>query len=213
MTHFPWQACRGDNPDRQEVTLLSFDPVISGETLVIFIVTVWGPFACACTGSLSLPSTNSGMMKRETLNLLGANHDCSRRQSWIFFYCFSEKIRLDNSCESSARQMIHMKHQAFLRKIDVTKNKEIKVSSAAVLLDSLRVENMNSIASLWFKDSFTTQNPVQIIPAFMLSPSSSSSVANLSLNAIFIYTPNAVQLVILVTRTMFSSWKRGLATV
>ena len=44
--------------------------------------------------------------------------------------------------------MIHMKHQAFLRKIDVTKNKEIKVSSAAVLLDSLRVENMNSIASL-----------------------------------------------------------------
>ena len=30
----------------------------------------------------------------------------------IFFHCFSKKIRLDISCESSAKQRIHMKHQA-----------------------------------------------------------------------------------------------------
>ena len=30
----------------------------------------------------------------------------------IFFHCFSEKIRLDILSESSARQRIHMKHQA-----------------------------------------------------------------------------------------------------
>ena len=29
-----------------------------------------------------------------------------------FFHCSPEKIRLDISCESSARQRIHMKHQA-----------------------------------------------------------------------------------------------------
>ena len=29
-----------------------------------------------------------------------------------FFHCFSEKIRLDVSSESSARQRIHLKHQA-----------------------------------------------------------------------------------------------------
>ena len=34
--------------------------------------------------------------------------------------CFSGEIRLDISCESSARQRIHMKHQAlFLGKIKV----------------------------------------------------------------------------------------------
>ena len=54
------------------------------------------------------------------------------------FFLFSEKIRLDISCESSARQKIHIKHQAayFLQKIKVKKTKE---SSAAILLGSLRV--------------------------------------------------------------------------
>ena len=31
---------------------------------------------------------------------------------FLFLYCFPEKIRLDISCESSARQMIHMQCQA-----------------------------------------------------------------------------------------------------
>ena len=47
-----------------------------------------------------------------------------------FFHCFSEKIRLDISCESSARQRSHMKHQAFLSLKD--KCKKIKVWSAAI---------------------------------------------------------------------------------
>ena len=47
----------------------------------------------------------------DAFNPEDANHDCSRRQSWIFFHCLSEKIRLDISCESSARQRIHMNLQ------------------------------------------------------------------------------------------------------
>ena len=44
----------------------------------------------------------------------------------IFFHYFSEQIRLDISCKSSARQRIHMKHQAlFLRKnLKVKKTKK-----------------------------------------------------------------------------------------
>ena len=38
-----------------------------------------------------------------------------------FFYCFSEKIRLDVSSESSARQRIHMKNQALFSLKDKTK--------------------------------------------------------------------------------------------
>ena len=50
-------------------------------------------------------------MRLGHLNPESANHDYNRRHSLIFFHCFSEKIRLDISCESSARQRIHMKHQ------------------------------------------------------------------------------------------------------
>ena len=51
-----------------------------------------------------------------------------------FFHCFSEKIRLDVSSESPARQRIHMKKKTkpyFLRKIKV---KKIKISSAAIFV-------------------------------------------------------------------------------
>ena len=37
-------------------------------------------------------------------------------------YCFSEKIRLDVSSESSARQRIHMKNQALFSSEDKSKN-------------------------------------------------------------------------------------------
>ena len=46
-----------------------------------------------------------------------------------YFHCFSEKIRLDISCESSARQRIHIKHQGFF--LLKHENKKIKESSAA----------------------------------------------------------------------------------
>ena len=55
-----------------------------------------------------------------------------------FFHRFSERIRLDISFESSARQKIHIKHQALFSSKD--KRKKIKVSSAAILLGSLRVK-------------------------------------------------------------------------
>ena len=49
-----------------------------------------------------------------------------------FFIVFSEKIRLDVSSESSARQRIHMKNQALFSWKD--KSKKIKMSSAAIFV-------------------------------------------------------------------------------
>ena len=46
---------------------------------------------------------------------------------------------LDMSCESSASQRIHIKHQALFSSKD--KSKIIKVSSAAILLGVLRVNS------------------------------------------------------------------------
>ena len=37
----------------------------------------------------------------------------------FFLNYFSEKIRLGISCESSAKQMIHMKYQALLKKTKI----------------------------------------------------------------------------------------------
>ena len=67
---------------------------------------------------MALQSSNPGKF-----NPKSANHDCSRRHS-IIFHCFSEKIRLDVSSESSARQRIHMKKQALFSSED--KNKKYK---------------------------------------------------------------------------------------
>ena len=51
---------------------------------------------------------------------------------FVFLFFFSEKIRLDVSSESSARQRIHMKKikPSFLRKIKY----KIKISSAAIFV-------------------------------------------------------------------------------
>ena len=45
------------------------------------------------------------------LSLKAPSKICSRRQSKIFLFYFSEKTSLDISCESSAWQMIHMNCQ------------------------------------------------------------------------------------------------------
>ena len=50
----------------------------------------------------------------------------------IFFYCFSEKIRLDVSNESYARQRIHMKNQTLFSSKD--KSKKFKMWSAAIFV-------------------------------------------------------------------------------
>ena len=49
-----------------------------------------------------------------------------------FFLCFSEKIRLDISSESSARQRIHMKCKALFSSKD--KSEKLKMSSTAIFV-------------------------------------------------------------------------------
>ena len=48
------------------------------------------------------------------------------------FHCLSEKIGLDVSSESYARQRIHMKNQALIFLKD--KSKKFKISSAAIFV-------------------------------------------------------------------------------
>ena len=55
----------------------------------------------------------------------------------IFFHSFSEKIRLDVSSESSARQRIHMKIQALFALKD--KSKKLKCCLLQFLFGALRV--------------------------------------------------------------------------
>ena len=47
---------------------------------------------------------------RSLLAVKAPNKNCSRRHFNFFFYLL-KKIRLDFSCESSAQQRIHLKHQ------------------------------------------------------------------------------------------------------
>ena len=56
-----------------------------------------------------------------------------------FFRCFSEKIRLDVSSESSVRQQIHMKNQAFFSLED--KSKKLKCCLPQFLFGALRVKS------------------------------------------------------------------------
>ena len=67
------------------------------------------------------------------------NHDCSRRHSLIFFRCFSEKIRLDVSSESSARQRIHMKNQALFSSKDKSKKLKCCLLQFCLVLKGLKV--------------------------------------------------------------------------
>ena len=59
-----------------------------------------------------------------------------------FFIVFSEKIRLDVSSESSARQRIHLKNQAVFSSRD--KSKKLKCRLLQFLFGALRVNNMNT---------------------------------------------------------------------
>ena len=56
----------------------------------------------------------------------------------FFFCCFSEKIRLDVSSESSARQRIHMKNQALFSLKD--KSKKLKCRLLQFLFGALRIK-------------------------------------------------------------------------
>ena len=54
-----------------------------------------------------------------------------------FFHCFSEKIRLDVSSESSAKQRIHMANQALFSSED--KSKKVKCSLLQFLFGAFRI--------------------------------------------------------------------------
>ena len=57
-----------------------------------------------------------------------------------FFHCFPEKIRLDVSRESSARQRIHLKHQALFSSKD--KSKKLKCRLLQILFGALRINGL-----------------------------------------------------------------------
>ena len=57
-----------------------------------------------------------------------------------YFHCFSENIRLDVSSEFSAKQSIHMKHQALFSSKD--KKEKIKCRLLQFLFGALRVNSI-----------------------------------------------------------------------
>ena len=75
-----------------------------------------------------------------------------KHQSWlqqmtfINIHCFSEKIRLDVSGESSARQRIHRKNQALFSSED--KSKKLNCRLLQFLIGGLRVRTIFKYSSL-----------------------------------------------------------------
>ena len=70
----------------------------------------------------------------------------------ILFHCFSEIIRLDVSCETSARQRIHMKNQALFSSKD--KSKKSKCRLLQFLVGALRVKRHNHYNDIIYKSVF-----------------------------------------------------------
>ena len=60
-----------------------------------------------------------------------------------FFHCFSKKIRPDVSCESSARQRIHLEHQVLFSSKD--KSKKLKCRLLQFLFGALRVKTLTQV--------------------------------------------------------------------
>ena len=56
---------------------------------------------------------------------------------FFVFYSFLEKIRLDMSCESSAKQTVHMKCQALF---SLNNNKKMRMPSAVIVTGMLKVK-------------------------------------------------------------------------
>ena len=73
----------------------------------------------------------------------------SRLQQTTFisiFNCFSEKIRLNVSSESSARQMIHMKNQALKNQLFSSKDNSKKLKCLLVQFVFLALFGLRSYA-------------------------------------------------------------------
>ena len=73
------------------------------------------------------------------------------------FHCFSDKIRIDVSCEYSARQRIHMKNQALFSLTD--KSKTLKCLPLQLLFGALRVN--------WKSGAFHLGGPFDISEIFL----------------------------------------------
>ena len=90
-----------------------------------------------------------------------------------FFYCFSEKIRLDVSSEPSARQRIHMKNLALFSSKD--KSKKLKCHLLQFLFGALRVKKIKIYYTVCIKtndrnhkdDLVNTDCYCEIIPKIM----------------------------------------------
>ena len=83
---------------------------------------------------------------------------CSRQHSKSSFFFFSGKTSLDISCESSAKQTIHMKCQD-LFSLKNKKKQQKTLSSAAVVICASRFKVMLSIICIliWFDLEILTQ--------------------------------------------------------
>ena len=85
---------------------------------------------------------NTRRNKFTHLTLKAPSKICSRRQIKLFFlYYFSEKISFYISCESLAKQTIHMKCKDLF---SLKKWKKILMSSAAVVIGTFRVETRDN---------------------------------------------------------------------
>ena len=67
-----------------------------------------------------------------------------------FFPCFSEKVRLDVSSKSSARQRIHTKNQALFSSKDIPVSKKLKCL-LQFLLGALRVKQAMNMYNMLIK--------------------------------------------------------------
>ena len=74
------------------------------------------------------------------------------------FLCFSEKIRLDISSESSARQRIHMKHQALFSAKDKIKKNKCRLLQFYLALSGLRMVSVSKDVRLYFNSLNIWQN-------------------------------------------------------
>ena len=84
-----------------------------------------------------------------------------------FFHCFSEKISLDVSSESSARQRIHMKKQALFSSKD--KSKKLKCRLLQFWFGTLRIKDNSEITFL------VSQENICFNPSLELLQQSSSN--------------------------------------
>ena len=98
----------------------------------------------------------------------------------LLFHCFSEKIRLDVSSESSARQRIHLKHQALFSSRD--KSKKLKCRLLQFLFGALRVKIHSAVPSTVDKKNNNNKKRIHCTSMFVKFHSFSSEVYHITLN-------------------------------